>query len=408
MTRDAAHRAFRARQSKPLRLLCIVAHPDDESLGLGGILAKYGAAGIDTYLVTATRGERGWFGSPDENPGPVALGQIREQELRGAAGVLGIREVTILDHHDGELETVDQGELQRELVEQIRRIRPDVVVTFDHNGVYGHPDHIVVTRATTAAIVAAAASNFHCDTRYTPHAVAKLYYFAWTQEVQEGYEQAFGELRMLIDGVERHAITWPHWTVSSWIDTSDHWTQVWDAIRCHRSQLPAYQKLLDLPDEYHQALWGQLTFHRVFSLVPTQDREDDLFAGLRDQRGRRARVPPAGSRGRECDARRPVIKCDPRNRQQPARRRTAPSNIKRSRREEIDVMQTKTDRRTQECVYSFIGDRGAVTRGEIGAFFGIDQAVAQTWLRRQANGGYFFADEFGSYSTSCPWPRVGF
>jgi LmbE family N-acetylglucosaminyl deacetylase len=284
------HRVIPGDEPRRLRLLCILAHPDDESLGLGGILARYGAEGVDTYLVTATRGERGWFGPSDENPGPEALGRIREQELRDAAGVLGIREAILLDYRDGEMEGADQNELLRGLVGHIRRIRPDVVVTFDQNGVYGHPDHIVVTRATTAAIVAAANADVQCDGGAAPHTVAKLYYFAWTREVQEAYEQAFGELRMVIDGVERHAVVWPHWAVSTWIDTSRYWKRVWAAIRCHRSQLPGYQKLLDLPDGYHRALWGQLTFHRVFSLVPARDREDDLFAGLRDRERDRAAV----------------------------------------------------------------------------------------------------------------------
>ncbi len=268
----------------PLKLLCILAHPDDESLGLGGILAKYAAEGVETYLVTATRGEQGWFGPPEENPGPEALGKIREQELREAAGVLGLREVTLLDYHDGELQKAEQAVLLGELVGHIRRVQPDVVVSFDHNGVYGHPDHIAATRATTAAVVAAADGNFRDAAGPAPHAVSKLYYFAWTHEVQEAYERAFGELVMYIDGVERRAVPWPHWTISTWVDTSAHWERVWEAIRCHRSQLPGYQKLLDLPDEYHQTLWGRLTFHRVYSLVPTSDKEDDLFAGLRNGR----------------------------------------------------------------------------------------------------------------------------
>jgi LmbE family N-acetylglucosaminyl deacetylase len=156
-------------------------------------------------------------------------------------------------------------------------------VTFDHNGVYGHPDHMAVTRATTAAVVAAADPEFASDAG-PAHRVSKLYYFAWTREVQEAYEQAFGELCMQIDGVERRAITWPQWTISTRVDTSAHWGRVWEAIRCHRSQLPGYQKLLDLPDEYHQALWGALTFHRVYSLAPAGHQEDDLFEGLRDRR----------------------------------------------------------------------------------------------------------------------------
>jgi LmbE family N-acetylglucosaminyl deacetylase len=268
-----------------LKLLCVLAHPDDESLALGGILAKYGSEGVETHLVTATRGERGWFGPPEENPGPEALGRIRERELRDAASVLGISDLVLLDYQDGELDQADPDELLRLIVGHVRRVRPDVVVTMDHNGIYGHPDHIAATRATAAALVAAADPNFQLDTGDAPHAVSKLYYFAWRQEVREAFEQAFGELHMRIDGVDRNPVTWPDWTVSTWIDTSCYWRRVWEAIRCHRSQLREYQKLLDLPDEYHQALWGRLTFHRVYSLVPAGNIEDDLFDGLRD-RGR--------------------------------------------------------------------------------------------------------------------------
>ena len=67
--------------TEQLKLMVVLAHPDDESLGMGGILARYAAEGVETYLITATRGERGWFGDPAEYPGPTALGQRREQEL---------------------------------------------------------------------------------------------------------------------------------------------------------------------------------------------------------------------------------------------------------------------------------------------------------------------------------------
>jgi LmbE family N-acetylglucosaminyl deacetylase len=267
--------------ARNLRLLCILAHPDDESLGLGGILAKYGAEGIETYLVTATRGEQGWFGPPEENPGPDELGKIREGELKDAARVLGLREVNLLDYHDGEVDRADQGRFIEQLVGHIRRIKPDIVVTFDQNGVYGHPDHIATTHAATSAVLAAADAEFRERGGRTPHTTAKLYYFAWTEEVRQAYEKAFGDLVMHIDGVERRAVTWPHWAITTWIDTSAHWETVWDAIKCHCSQLPGYQKLLDLPEEYHRVLWGQLTFHRILTLVPTTDPEDDLFAGIR-------------------------------------------------------------------------------------------------------------------------------
>jgi len=88
----------------PLRLMCVLAHPDDESLGMGGTLAKYAADGIETYLVTATRGERGWFGDEKDNPGMEVLGKMREAELRNAAKELGTRDVNFLDYVDGDLD----------------------------------------------------------------------------------------------------------------------------------------------------------------------------------------------------------------------------------------------------------------------------------------------------------------
>jgi LmbE family N-acetylglucosaminyl deacetylase len=267
-------------RSEPLRMLCILAHPDDESLGLGGVLARYGAEGVETYVVTATRGEKGWSGPPEQCPGAQELGQIRERELRAAAEILGVRQVTLLDYHDGDVSKADQTVLIRQLVHHIRRIRPDVVVTFDQAGIYGHPDHIAVTRAATAAVVSAASAS-HDGVASAPHAVSKLYYFAWTQPVRELYERAFGELVMEIDGSERRAVPWPDWAVSTRVDTSAHWNTVWAAVQCHRSQLPTYQRLLDLPPDDHQSLWGRLTFYRTYSLVPSCDQEDDLFAGLR-------------------------------------------------------------------------------------------------------------------------------
>src|SRR5215216_2644568 len=92
---------------EPLRLMCVLAHPDDESIAVGGVLAKCAAEGVETYLLTATRGERGWFGDPADYPGPQGLGEIREEELRSAVSVLGIRDLAFLDYLDGELDQAD-------------------------------------------------------------------------------------------------------------------------------------------------------------------------------------------------------------------------------------------------------------------------------------------------------------
>jgi LmbE family N-acetylglucosaminyl deacetylase len=265
-----------------LKLMCVLAHPDDESLGNGGILAKYAAEGVETYLVTATRGERGWFGDESEYPGPQALGKIREAELLAAARALGIRRVDFLDYLDGDLDQASPAEVIAKIVGQVRRVKPDVVVTFGPDGAYGHPDHIAICQFTTAAIVeaASAASLYHRD--LPPHAVSKLYYMAPTQQLGVAYQAVFGDVVMHIDGVERRGIGWPEWAITTRIDTKDYRQTVWEAVLCHQSQLVAYRQLEYASQEYQKDLWDTQTYCRAFSLVNGGRKvESDLFEGLR-------------------------------------------------------------------------------------------------------------------------------
>lgn len=141
--------------SEQLRLLCVLAHPDDESLGFGGTLAKYAREGIETYLVTATRGERGRFGSGIDFPGFSAVGRMREAELLAAAKELGLREVRFLDYMDGELDHAKPGEVIARIVAELRRVRPHIVLTFGPEGAYRHPDHIAICQFATAATICA-------------------------------------------------------------------------------------------------------------------------------------------------------------------------------------------------------------------------------------------------------------
>lgn len=281
------------------KLMAILAHPDDESLGTGGILAKYSAEGVETYLVTATRGQRGWFGSPDDYPGPQALGRIRQGELYAAAETLGLRHISLLDYMDGELDQADPQQVIAELVKQLRIFRPQVVVTFDPNGYYGHPDHIAISQFTSAAVVAAADPHYDRPAALPHHRVAKLYYLAANQEMQTVYQTAFGDLVMNIDGVERRAAPWANWAITTQVDTSDYWQQVWQAISKHCTQLPGYQALLDLPEETHRKLWGAQTFYRALSLVNGgRAIENDLFAGL----GEPTRLEPTPAFWQPADA----------------------------------------------------------------------------------------------------------
>lgn len=265
-----------------LKLLCILAHPDDESLGTGGILAKYAAEGVQTTLITATRGERGWLGDEKHNPGLAALGRLRQGELRAAARVLGLHEVIFLDYCDGDLDQVDASEAVTKIASLVRRIQPHVVVTFDPFGSYGHPDHIAISQFTTAALVTAASPHFDDPNGRPPYQVAKLYYMVETTETAALYEKMFGQLEMTIDGQKRGTTPWPEWAITTRIDARNHWQRVWQAILCHRSQLPERENWPGLTCFEHELLWGQPAFYRVHSLVNGgRQLEDDLFAGLR-------------------------------------------------------------------------------------------------------------------------------
>ncbi len=269
-------------------LLAVLAHPDDESLGFGGTLAKYAAEGVRVHLVTATRGDRGRYrGKPPgdpAHPGPAALAGIREEELRDAARALGIHEVSILGYPDGSVDRVDAREAVVAIAEHIRRIRPQVVVTFGPDGAYGHPDHVAVSQFTAAAVVAAA-DPVSRTSGSTPgagaHAVSKFYYLTWPAATWDAYHAAIGVLRATVDGVERQAVPWPDWMITTVVDTQDWWTTTWQAVSCHQSQVSAYERLRHLSAVHHQALWGRQSYYRVFSTVNGgRTRETDLFDGL--------------------------------------------------------------------------------------------------------------------------------
>ena len=268
------------------RLMAVLAHPDDESLGMGGTLAKYAAEGVDVSLVTATRGEAGRFrGYPrgdERHPGPAELGRIREAELRQAAATLGVREIALLDYLDQCLDAADPREAIGRIVRHIRRLRPDVVITFAPDGAYGHPDHVAISQFTTAAVLAAADGAWTArDDGAGPHAISKLYYLAWPESTWNAYRAAIRALSVTVDGIERHATAWPDWSITTTIDATALWPTVWRAVSCHESQLAAYVRLRDVGPAHHEALWGRQSFYRALSTVNGgRARETDLFEGI--------------------------------------------------------------------------------------------------------------------------------
>ncbi len=265
-----------------LSFLGIFAHPDDESLGAGGLFAKYAAEGVRTSLITATRGQRGWTGTPDRYPGAEALGQIREKELNAAARRLGIDEVVVLDYMDGDLDQADPRLVIPEIAAHIRRIRPDVILTFDPFGAYGHPDHIAISQYSHAAVLTAADSNVALEGASPPHRVAKFYYLADPEALLDLYEELFGDLMMEIDGVERRPVLWKDWSITTRVDCSAHSDTVLDAIAFHRSQIPNYDEMRRNHEAALRQVWATQSLYRAYSLVNGgRTIETDMFEGLR-------------------------------------------------------------------------------------------------------------------------------
>jgi LmbE family N-acetylglucosaminyl deacetylase len=171
-------------------LLAVLAHPDDESFGMGGTLALYARQGVQVHLICATRGEAGEV-DPEYLKGFRSIADKREAELRCAAGILGLSGVYYLDYrdsgmpgspdnqHPNALDAAPIEEVAEKIVQYIRRLKPQVVITFDPIGGYRHPDHIAIHKATVRAFELAG------DPAYLqsepPHQPYKLYYHTFSR-----------------------------------------------------------------------------------------------------------------------------------------------------------------------------------------------------------------------------------
>ena len=153
------------------RLLLVFAHPDDETFVAGGACRRYADAGAEIVLITATRGDAGSCGGP-----PLCsreeLPARREAELGEAARILGLSEVHLLGYRDKQLGEAPASAVRKELVTFIRRYRPHVLLTFDPQGMIGHPDHVAISRFAMDAVVTAADPRHDGSTR--PHHVPRV------------------------------------------------------------------------------------------------------------------------------------------------------------------------------------------------------------------------------------------
>lgn len=137
-------------------ILLVFAHPDDESSSVAGTTAKYARCSVPVDLICATGGEKGTrLGVP---PG-VDTATAREAGLRAAAAITGIRDIYLLGYTDGELDSVDPEEVAARVLGIMRRVQPQVVITFGPDGISGHPDHVTIGRAATRAFEELAAEG---------------------------------------------------------------------------------------------------------------------------------------------------------------------------------------------------------------------------------------------------------
>jgi len=266
-----------------LKLLAVFAHPDDESMGMGGTLAKYFAQGVDTHLICASRGERGWFGPEEQDPGPERLGQIRTVELQNAVRELGMKSLHFLDYIDGDVDQADPAEAIAKIVTHIRSIKPQVVVTFPPDGNYGHPDHISIGQFTSAAIVCAADSSYQDSENLAAYRVSKLYYMVDGENFINLIAPFMADMSFLVGDQLRSEFPWKEWMITTKIDMAEHCVAAWKAIQCHQSQLATLGALAEMPvDAAASVLAMQGTFYRVFSLVNGGRKiESDFFEGLK-------------------------------------------------------------------------------------------------------------------------------
>jgi LmbE family N-acetylglucosaminyl deacetylase len=266
-----------------LKLLAVFAHPDDESMGMGGTLAKYAAEGAETYYVCASRGERGWFGPKEQNPGLERLGQIRTQELENAVKELGMCGLYFLDYIDGDLDKASHTEIVGKIVSHIRNIQPQVIVTFPPDGNYGHPDHIAIGQFTGAAVICAADTSYIDPQELAPHRVLKMYYMVDSENFINLIAPFMGDMTFPVDEQLRGEVAWKEWMITSRIEMAEHCQAAWRAIQCHQSQLPTLGALAEMhPDAATSVLAMQGTFYRAFSLVNSgREVESDLFTGIR-------------------------------------------------------------------------------------------------------------------------------
>ena len=271
-------------------LLAVFAHPDDEAFGTGGALALYSTSGVHVTLVCATRGEVGEIADPDL-ANPETLGDVREEELRAAARTLGVNDVVLLGYRDSGMAGTPPNqdprafvqapaeEVIRRLVGIIRRTRPQVVITFEPNGGYGHPDHIAISRHTTTAFHEAARAEAF-PSEGPAWQANRLFYTAIPRsffvELKHRMEEA-GVDTSEFERFSREPIGWPDEQVHCTLDVSGYVEAKWWAVNCHMTQFGPNNLFRRVPEGEMKRMMAREYYALAWPTPPPGLRLTDLF-----------------------------------------------------------------------------------------------------------------------------------
>ncbi len=281
-------------------LVLVHAHPDDEGLATGGTIARYTSEGAHVCLITCTNGEVGEIADVPElgTPEEIAprLGEVRRAELEEACRRLGDVDLRMLGFHDSGMDGTPENDDPKAFVNQdldlsvrqivaiLREVKPQVLITYNEFGFYGHPDHIRAHEAALAAVEAAKDSAYAPDLG-EPHTVTKVYYNAIPVSLmREGMKLAAeffeGEGEFISEeDVER--IGTDDSLVTTAIEVSDFVKTKFYSLEAHRTQLGTTQVWFDIPDDVRNLMFAT----EFYVLAPSgthsfTDRENDLFDGV--------------------------------------------------------------------------------------------------------------------------------
>lgn len=255
-------------------LLAIFAHPDDESIVAGGTLARHAARGGHTAIICATRGE--WGSISDETlTNRENLGAVRERELRAACQILGVNWLRFLDLEDGGIASVlgteEEEKTLEKIVRAVRELRPQTVITFGPDGLYGHADHIAIGQlATRACAVAGAPDVFpqHLNEHLTAHIVPALFYATVPQGLYTNILAQLAESGRegRLWGIPPEQFGVPLEEITTFVDITPFLDRKLAALHCHQTQLDDSHAFTRLTRELAAKLFC-LEFFRLHKMM---------------------------------------------------------------------------------------------------------------------------------------------